>query len=117
MVAEEGVKLSERSEFLPPPRRCGLRGEPKAKLLGAFSLVRFFGARKEMNVKKISLFVRNYENCPLDDKDFFWRDVLPRVRTLIYTRPRQSVALRKRKIQFRDKLNMSDLVLTLICQN
>ena len=51
MVAEEGVKLYERSEFLPPPRRCGLRGESKTKLLGAFSLVRFFGARKEMNVK------------------------------------------------------------------
>ena len=27
------------------------RGEPQAKLLGTFSLVRFFGVSKEMNVK------------------------------------------------------------------
>jgi len=33
------------------PCLCVSRGEPQAKLLGTFSLVRFFGVRKEMNVK------------------------------------------------------------------
>jgi hypothetical protein len=53
LSAEEGGKLSEsrekRDEFLTPPQSNTSRGEPKAKLLGAFSLVRFFGASKEMN--------------------------------------------------------------------
>jgi hypothetical protein len=46
-------KLSEsrekRDEFLTAPRACASLGEPKAKLLGGFSLVRFFGPNKEMN--------------------------------------------------------------------
>jgi len=37
---------------LTPPLTNVSRGEPQAKLLGAFSLVRFFGASKEMNEKK-----------------------------------------------------------------
>jgi hypothetical protein len=49
----KGGKLSgsreKRDEFLTTPRSCSSRGEPKAKLLGAFSLIRFFGASKEMN--------------------------------------------------------------------
>jgi len=49
----KGGKLSEfrekRDEFLTPPRPCASRGEPKAKLLGGFSLVRFFVPHKEMN--------------------------------------------------------------------
>jgi hypothetical protein len=57
-LRKKGGKLSEsrekRDEFLTAPRSCASRGEPKAKLPGAFSLVRFFGARKEMNVKKVS---------------------------------------------------------------
>ena len=52
-VRKKGGKLSEsrekRDEFLTTPRSYSSRGEPKAKLLGAFSLVRFFGASKEMN--------------------------------------------------------------------
>jgi hypothetical protein len=49
---ESGIRreLFERSEFLPPPRDSASRGEPKAKLLGAFSLVRFFGPNKEKNI-------------------------------------------------------------------
>ena len=51
----KGGKLSEsrekRDEFLTAPRSCSSRGEPKAKLLGTLSLVRFFGVSKEMNVK------------------------------------------------------------------
>jgi hypothetical protein len=54
----KGGKLSEsrekRDEFLTTPRSCSSQGEPKAKLLGAFSLVRFIGANKEMNI-----FLRN----------------------------------------------------------
>jgi len=50
LSADKGGKLSERSEFLTPPQSNASRGEPKAKLLGAFSLVRFFGASKEMNI-------------------------------------------------------------------
>jgi len=49
-------KLSEsrekRDEFLTAPRLCASRGEPKAKLLGGFSLVRFFVPDKEMNLQK-----------------------------------------------------------------
>jgi hypothetical protein len=45
-------------EFVPTPRACVSRGQPKAELLGAFSLVRFFGASKEMNEKK--LFLSDY---------------------------------------------------------
>ena len=56
----KGGKLSEsrekRDEFLTTPRSCSSRGEPKAKLLDAFSLVRFFGASKEMNIKNILRF-------------------------------------------------------------
>jgi hypothetical protein len=53
---ESGIRreLFERREFLPPPRYRALRGEPKAKLLGAFSLVRFFGASKEMNISSLN---------------------------------------------------------------
>ena len=41
-------------EFLPTPRACVSRGnQPKAELLGALSLVRFFGASKEMNENKL----------------------------------------------------------------
>jgi len=40
LSADEGGKLSERSEFLTPPQSNTSRGEPKAKLLGGFSLVR-----------------------------------------------------------------------------
>ena len=44
MNAEKGVTLSEfrekRDEFVPFPHSGVLRGEPQAKLLGAFSLVR-----------------------------------------------------------------------------
>jgi len=51
----QGGKLSEfrekRNEFFTPPLTKVLRGEPKAKLLGTFSLVRFFGVSKEMNGK------------------------------------------------------------------
>jgi hypothetical protein len=47
-------KLSEsrkkRDEFLTAPRPCASRGQPKAKLLGGFSLVRFFVPHKEMNI-------------------------------------------------------------------
>jgi len=57
---KKGGKLFEsrekRDEFLTFPRACASRGEPKAKLLGAFSLVRFFGASKEMNIKNILRF-------------------------------------------------------------
>jgi hypothetical protein len=51
-MLESGIRreLFERSEFLPPPRYSALRGEPKAKLLGGFSLVRFFVPHKEMNI-------------------------------------------------------------------
>jgi len=49
LSADEGGKLFERSEFLLPPQSDALRGEPKAKLLGGFSLVRFFVPHKEMN--------------------------------------------------------------------
>jgi len=45
----------KRDKLLTPPCSCVSRGEPKAKLLGAFSLVRLFGASKEMN-KKVSGF-------------------------------------------------------------
>jgi hypothetical protein len=51
---EKGGKLSEsrekRDEFLTAPRPGALLGEPQAKLLGGFSLVRFFVPHKEMNV-------------------------------------------------------------------
>ena len=40
-------------EFLPTPRARVSRGQPKAELLGALSLVRFFGASKEMNKHKL----------------------------------------------------------------
>ena len=43
----------KRDEFLTPPCSCVSQGEPQAKLLGTFSLVRFFGVSKEMNVKCI----------------------------------------------------------------
>jgi hypothetical protein len=50
---KKGGKLSEsrekRDEFLATPRSCISRGEPKAKLLGGFSLVRLFVPHKEMN--------------------------------------------------------------------
>jgi hypothetical protein len=50
---EKGGKLSEscekRDEFLTTQRLCISRGEPKAKLLGGFSLVRLFVSHKEMN--------------------------------------------------------------------
>jgi hypothetical protein len=49
LSADKGGKLSERSEFLTPPQSNASRGEPKAKLLGGFSLVRFFVPHKEMN--------------------------------------------------------------------
>jgi len=52
--AVQGATLFEsrekRDEFVPSPHSGVSRGEPKAKLLGAFSLVRFFGASKEMNI-------------------------------------------------------------------
>ena len=55
MNADQGATLFEsrekRDEFVPSPHSGVSRGQPKAKLLGAFSLVRFFGARKEMNVE------------------------------------------------------------------
>ncbi len=41
-------------EFVTTPCLWFSRGEPKAKLLGALSLVRFFGANKEMNVRSFS---------------------------------------------------------------
>jgi hypothetical protein len=51
---KKGGKLFEsrekRDEFLMTPRLCISRGEPQAKLLGGFSLVRFFVPHKEMNV-------------------------------------------------------------------
>ena len=57
MNADEGATLFEsrekQDEFVPSPHLGVSRGEPKAKLLGAFSLVRFFGANKEMNKQKI----------------------------------------------------------------
>jgi len=37
----------ERDEFVPSPHSGVSRGEPQAKLLGAFSLDTFFGASKE----------------------------------------------------------------------
>jgi len=40
LSADEGGKLSEHSEFLTPPQSNASRGQPKAKLLGGFSLVR-----------------------------------------------------------------------------
>jgi hypothetical protein len=50
---KKGGKLFEsrekRDEFLTTPRLCISRGEPQAKLLGAFSLIHFFGASKETN--------------------------------------------------------------------
>jgi hypothetical protein len=53
-VRKKGGKLSEsrekRDEFLTAPRSCASREEPKAKLPGGFSLVRFFVPYKEMNV-------------------------------------------------------------------
>jgi len=53
----QGGKLFEfrekRNEFLTPRLTNISRGEPKAKLMGAFSLVRFFGASKEMNEQKV----------------------------------------------------------------
>jgi len=55
----KGGKLSKsrekRDEFLTPLCACVSRGVLKAKLLGIFSLVRFFGVSKEMNVKKFVL--------------------------------------------------------------
>jgi len=54
MNADQGATLFEfrekRAEFVTTPCLWFSRGEPKAKLLGAFSLVRFFGASKEMNI-------------------------------------------------------------------
>jgi len=51
---KKGGKLFEPrekgGEFLTIPRSCISRGEPKAKLLGGFSLVRFFVPHKEMNI-------------------------------------------------------------------
>jgi len=52
-----GGKLSESAkadEFLTPPRLCTSRGQPQAKLLGGFSLVRFFVPHKEMNIKYLT---------------------------------------------------------------
>jgi hypothetical protein len=54
LSADEGGKLSERSEFLTPPQSNASRGQPKAKLLGCFSLVRFFVPHKEMNIKYLT---------------------------------------------------------------
>ena len=59
---KKGGKLFEsrekRDKFLTSPRACASQGEPKAKLLGGFSLVRFFVPHKEMNIKvfKIKIF-------------------------------------------------------------
>jgi hypothetical protein len=36
---------------VPSPHSGVSRGEPQAKLLGGFSLVRFFVPHKEMNIK------------------------------------------------------------------
>jgi hypothetical protein len=53
MNVDQGATLFEsrekRDEFVPSPHSGVSRGEPKAKLLGTFSLVRFFGVSKEMN--------------------------------------------------------------------
>jgi len=55
---------------VPSPHSGVSRGEPQAKLLGAFSLVRFFGASKEMNVKFLNFlgpgFRRNEERNAAD---------------------------------------------------
>ena len=53
MNADQGATLFEfrekRDEFVPSPHSGVSRGEPKAKLLGGLSLVRFFVPHKEMN--------------------------------------------------------------------
>ena len=69
---KKGGKLSKsrekRDEFLTTPCSCSSRGEPQAKLLGAFSLVRFFGASKEMNIKIIEpFFYRQFKNVQMQD--------------------------------------------------
>ena len=70
---KKGGKLSEfrekRNEFLTPPLTDVLRGEPKAKLLGDFSLVRFFGANKEMNILLLYAAMKNDE-CNATDGHF-----------------------------------------------
>jgi hypothetical protein len=57
MNTEKRSRLSEARqggyEFVTTPCLWFSRGEPKAKLLGTFSLVRFFGVSKEMNEKKV----------------------------------------------------------------
>jgi hypothetical protein len=43
----EGHKLSERSEFLCPPKATAEGGEPKAKFLGGLSFVTFLCPQKK----------------------------------------------------------------------
>jgi hypothetical protein len=52
-------KLFERSEFLPRRKKLLMLGEPKADHEGAFFLVRFFGASKEMNTRKMLIKILN----------------------------------------------------------
>jgi len=69
MNADEGATLFEsrekQDEFVPSPHLGVSRGEPKAKLLGAFSLDTFFGRAKKVSTKVFKRLSYTFFACPL----------------------------------------------------